>query len=236
MKIDSQAIPDFVTLANGFVGLLAIMYIIDGEFRYGMVLILVGILIDGVDGILARFFNRDKRHGVYLDSIADMVTFCFAPSILIYSKFYDLSLGSSFESPENALTVTASMLVVLCGILRLARFIERGHKNKNYVGLPTPAAAVFIVMSMEVLSNQFTVLICAILVSMLMISKIEYPKLRGVLGCISGAVIILGILAIWFSDMIFDYISILVLVLAIVYVVIGPLYAVRFKGDVNEQG
>ena len=157
MKIEDTNFADFVTLANGFAGLLAIMYIFDGEFKIAMMLILLGIIIDGVDGLLARLLRKDKSHGVYLDSIADTVTFCFAPSILLYGMYYDLDKGTSFQSPENAFVVIASMLVVLFGILRLARYIESGHKLKNYNGLPTPAAALIIITAVEVVDNQFLV-------------------------------------------------------------------------------
>ncbi len=234
MKIEKDALADFVTLANGFVGLLAIMYVIDGEFKYAMALILSGVLIDGVDGILARYFKRNKRHGVYMDSIADMVTFCFAPSILLYGLYYDVEKGSSFQSIENALVVTASMLVVLLGIMRLARFIEKEHKFNNFIGLPTPGAAVVIVMTAEVFTNQFTVLFMTIIIALVMISKIQYPKLKGILGGIAGSVIAMGVLAIWAQSEVSPLISMFVLTLAIVYVVLGPYYASKYSGDENE--
>jgi CDP-diacylglycerol--serine O-phosphatidyltransferase len=234
MRIENTNIADFITLANGFAGLLAIMYIIDGEYRLGMVLILLGILIDGVDGLIARFYNTNNTHGVYLDSIADTVTFCFAPSILLYGMYYDLKLGSSFESPENFFVVSASMLVVLFGIMRLARFIEKGHKMKNYIGLPTPAAAVVIVLSVDVIENQFAVLILAMIISLLMISKIQYPKLRGPVGLLAGFLILMGILGLLIQENYSTFITWTTLILAIVYVVIGPYYGFKFPGGSNE--
>jgi CDP-diacylglycerol--serine O-phosphatidyltransferase len=231
MKIESSIIADLLSLLNGFVGLLAIMYIIDGNFSYGMILILLGILIDGADGLLARLFERKKVHGVYMDSIADMVSFCFAPSILLYGMYYDVEKGTSFQSIENALTVTASMLVVLFGIMRLARFVEKGHKSKNFVGLPTPAAALIIVMSVEVIGHQLTVLAIAIIISLLMMSRFQYPKLRGALGSLAGIVILIGILAIMFQSEFSMPVSTFVLAMASIYVVIGPLYAAKFEGE-----
>ncbi|UCE36168.1 MAG: CDP-diacylglycerol--serine O-phosphatidyltransferase [Thermoplasmata archaeon] len=225
MKIETSIIPDLASLLNGFVGLLAIMYIIDGEFRYGMILILAGILIDGADGILARSFKRNKRHGIYMDSIADMVTFSFAPSILLYGMFYDLEKGTSFQNIENALTVTASMLVVLLGIMRLARFIERGHKKRNFMGLPTPATALIIVIAADVLWDLHSIMLCAIIISMLMISTIEYPKLKGILGFTAGLIILIGIIGIWSNTWFSSPILVFVLTMASIYVVIGPLYA-----------
>jgi CDP-diacylglycerol--serine O-phosphatidyltransferase len=223
-------------MANGFAGLLAIMYVLDGEFHMAMILILLGIIIDGVDGLMARLYNTSNKHGVYLDSIADTVTFCFAPSILLYGMYYDLELGTSFESPENALVVTASMLVVLFGIMRLARFIEKGHKMKNYIGLPTPAAAVVIVLTAAVLDNQIYVLFIAIVMSFMMISRIQYPKLRGIIGVGAGVAIVVGILALILDEDISQSILSTVMILAIVYVVIGPYYALKFAGGSNEQG
>jgi CDP-diacylglycerol--serine O-phosphatidyltransferase len=236
MKMEETIVADFITLANGFCGLLAIMYVFDGEFAMAMMLILLGIIIDGIDGLMARMFKIQNTHGVYLDSIADTVTFCFAPSILIYGMYYDIGKGTSFQSPENALVVTASMLVVLFGILRLARFIEKGHKLKNYSGLPTPAAALVIVMAVAVLDNQFIVLVFAILISILMISKIQYPKLSKIEGGAGGLVIMIGIFAIWFDSTYSTLMSSIVFVLAIVYVVLGPLYTISKKGDRNGRG
>jgi CDP-diacylglycerol--serine O-phosphatidyltransferase len=231
MKIEDTNIANFVTLANGFAGILAIMYIFDGEFKLAMMLILLGIIIDGVDGLLARMLKTHKTHGVYLDSIADTVTFCFAPSILLYGMYYDLDKGTSFQSPENAIVVMASMLVVLFGILRLARYIESGHKLKNYSGLPTPAAALVIVTAVEVVDNQFLVLVLAIAIAFLMISKVQYPKLSKIEGAIAGLIIVIGIFSIWLDNSYSIFISTFVFILAIVYVVIGPYYAIKFKGD-----
>jgi CDP-diacylglycerol--serine O-phosphatidyltransferase len=231
MKIEDTNIADFVTLANGFAGLLAIMYIFDGEFALAMMLILLGIIIDGVDGLVARMLKIRKTHGVYLDSIADTVTFCFAPSILLYAMYYDLNKGTSFQSPENAFVVAASMMVVLFGILRLARYIEKGHRLKNYFGLPTPAAALVIVTAVEVVNLQIPVLALTIAISLLMISRVQYPKLSKIEGAIAGSVIVIGIFSISLDNTYSIFISAFVFILAIVYVVIGPYYAIKFKGD-----
>lgn len=231
MKIEDTSFADFVTLANGFAGLLAIMYIFDGEFKIAMMLILLGIIIDGIDGLLARMLRTHKTHGVYLDSIADTVTFCFAPSILLYAMYYDLDKGNSFQSPENAFVVAACMMVVLFGILRLARYIESGHKLKNYNGLPTPAAALVIVSAVEIVDNQFPILALTIAISILMISKVQYPKLTKIEGAIAGLIIVIGIFSMALDNSYSLFMSTFVFILAIVYVVIGPYYAIKFKGD-----
>lgn len=231
MKIEDTNFADFVTLANGFTGLLAIMYIFDGEFKIAMMLILFGIIIDGIDGLLARMLRTHKTHGVYLDSIADTVTFCFAPSILLYAMYYDLDKGNSFQSPENAFVVAACMMVVLFGILRLARYIESGHKLKNYNGLPTPAAALVIVTAVEIVDNQFPILALTIAISILMISKVQYPKLTKIEGAIAGLIIVIGIFSMALDNSYSLFMSTFVFILAIVYVVIGPYYAIKFKGD-----
>ncbi len=231
MKNELSYTPDLITLLNGFLGLLAIMYIIDGDFRLGMLLILVAIIVDGLDGILARFFKREEGHGVYLDSIADMVSFCFAPSILLYGVYYDLEKGTSFQNLDNALTVVASMVVVLFGILRLARFVENGHKTPAYMGLPTPAAALIIVTVLTVMGNQFVVLSATIAISFLMISRIDYPKLQGLLGWIAALVIITGILALLYPSGYSIYALAFVLAMASVYVVLGPYYTRQWIGE-----
>jgi CDP-diacylglycerol--serine O-phosphatidyltransferase len=215
-------------LGNGLAGFLGIMYIIDKNFTAGMILILIGVILDGADGAIAELLGHSHSFGKHLDSISDTVTFCFAPATLLYVKYYDLEKGTSFESIDNALTVAACMLIVGLGILRLARFIERKDSKVDFMGLPTPAVAILIVLYVHLIETQYIVLSVAILSSLLMILTIEYPKLRGALRGLAGCVIALSILSIWRSEITYmDSISIFTFALINIYVIVGPFYSRR---------
>lgn len=228
MWIRQISFPDLVTLANGLAGFLSIMYVIDRNFTMGMVLILMAVLLDGADGALANVLGHTHSFGRKLDSISDTVSFCFAPATLLYVKYYDLEKGSSFVSLDNALTVTACMLIVGFGILRLARFIETDNNAGDFTGLPTPAAAILIIMYVVVIESQSIVLMIAIAVSFLMISPIDYPKLLAPLNSLAGALIVLAMISIWYSSYTPLYMfSIFTWVMINIYVVGGPFYARR---------
>ncbi len=86
-------IPDMVTVMNASLGFLSITYIIDGRFWLASILIVLCVALDGIDGALARLMQVDHTLGAYLDFFADMISFCFAPALLLYTIFYDETLG-----------------------------------------------------------------------------------------------------------------------------------------------
>ena len=140
------SLADMITIGNFICGLLAIMFAFErGDgFRVAMLLILFGSILDGLDGPAARRWGSSHKFGKWLDSIADSMTFCIAPSLLVYNMFFDFQTNvlSSFQ---NVLVVVASLSIVILGILRLARFSLTGFRWKDFVGLPTPAMAIVVV-------------------------------------------------------------------------------------------
>jgi len=97
---------DVATLTSAFLGFLAITYIIDGSkasFIVAMILLPICAIIDGMDGALARRFGTKHDYGKYLDSISDSICFGIAPSILVYSLYYDIerrSIALHKQSPN----------------------------------------------------------------------------------------------------------------------------------------
>ncbi len=225
------SIADIVTLFNGLIGFLAIMYIIDGAIHNAFPLILVCVVLDGVDGVVARYFRSKHSLGKYLDSIADMVSFCFAPAVLLYAIFY-LPEHTSFTHWQNTLTVLASFFVLGLGILRLARFAYSGYKSKYFLGLPTPAMALFIVMIMtpefEMETYPVVVLPIITLMSILMVSDIRYPKLPTSYRAIFGIPVILAILSYIFKYPLYMFILAITLILIVIYIVLGPFLGSKF--------
>ena len=180
---------DYITLSNGLMGFLAILYFFDGGDRayiIGTTLIFLAMLADGLDGYVARRTKTKHHYGVYLDSMSDTVSFCFAPAILIYANFYDVGAGSALllQDLTNVLTMIASSAVFLLGVIRLAQFSVLGEDELNHFeGIATPAMTYFIVLFVMLFHEwgEFDnfVLVSIIAISALMLSEFRYPKIRG---------------------------------------------------------
>jgi CDP-diacylglycerol--serine O-phosphatidyltransferase len=220
-------IADFFTVLNALIGFLAIMYVIDKLYINALILILFAIILDGLDGLMARMIKPKHTFGIFLDAIADTVSFCFAPAVLLYSVYY-IPTATSFTSWINLLTVLTTFFVAGLGILRLARFITIRDENLNFIGLPTPAIALFIVLLLlpkfELSSSPEIVLPIVTLTSLLMISDVVYPKLKRSVALLSGFLVSLVILTL-FMDMIFsDLIQITTLAFIICYIFVVPFF------------
>ena len=175
----NQHLPSIFTLINLFLGFIAIINIQQGHYVIACYVLLVAGAFDSVDGKLARMLGIPTNFGKEIDSLADMVSFCLAPSLLVYALYTQNMPGISGE-------VIASAPLIM-GAIRLARFNTIEDKpTDSFVGLPTPANALAIaslVLFMEhtKLENpeysQPRLLLPLILsLSYLMVSRIKYPK------------------------------------------------------------
>lgn len=201
VKSSIYLLPNLITSASLFFGLLAIKYSIDGrmsgnaqEFVFAAYAILAAGLCDGLDGSVARLTHTQSSFGVQLDSLCDLVSFGIAPAIVIYNY----ALNDFFR-----LGFCVAFIFAACGALRLARFNVQsamGKTSGNFTGIPIPMAAaplaVFIMAqnelstwslnehsSWEVSLAQFltnpdvrniTLLIIMFLLALGMISTFEY--------------------------------------------------------------
>lgn len=193
--------PDIITVINASLGFLAITYIIDGRLWISSIIIIFCVGIDGLDGALARYLGVQHKLGSYLDFFSDMISFCFAPALLLYYTFYDLDLGRGWESPQNALATLVPFMIVFLGTLRLARFADDTSEEKTYRGLPTPSLALLILNFSYLfgwgelnLHLPFTSLVSIGLLSLLLYSKIDYPKFRKLKTQIGGGFFLLIVL------------------------------------------
>ena len=190
---------DLATFTSAILGFLAITYIIDGtveSYIVALLLLPISAIIDGMDGALARKFGTKHDYGKYFDSISDSICFGIAPSILVYSLYYDISKGPALDilnddmqvefryNIENLIAITASLMIALLSLFRLARFTvgEQGS-NKYFEGLPSPGLTMFIVaISVKYsLINEFENVLVPLsigLVSLLTVTTIPYAKAR----------------------------------------------------------
>ncbi len=137
-QIPRTAVPSFFTLMNLFSGFLAVIQTMEGRFDYACWMIVLAAFFDVLDGMMARLTGSSSLFGIELDSLADVVSFGVAPSVLVYA----------FGLREfGVLGLIASALPAICGAVRLARFNVsfEGIKKDYFVGLPTPGMAVMIV-------------------------------------------------------------------------------------------
>jgi len=138
-RLKRSFIPNIATVFNMFIGFLAITLILNGEpIKAGWVM-MVGVFFDVLDGKLARLMGLTSRFGTEFDSLADTISFCAVPSILVYSVYVD--------GLPTILGAAISFMPLLFGTIRLAKFnIDISEKPKPYfIGLTTPLAAITIV-------------------------------------------------------------------------------------------
>lgn len=173
---------DAFTIANAALGFLAITYIADRNYLVAEVLILLAVLADGADGVVARRFGpRDEDLGDYLDIMADYLSFCVAPSILLYHLYYDVATAPLATRPEDLLIGVAAGLFALTGLLRLARHAaDGGGVQVRFSGLPTTGAGLFatLLIALGGLGDVLTALL-VMAAAVLMVTEVPYPKVRG---------------------------------------------------------
>jgi CDP-diacylglycerol--serine O-phosphatidyltransferase len=188
-------LPSLLTISSLLCGVYAIVAVHNDDYARAAIAILVALILDGLDGAVARLTNTQSDFGVQLDSLADLVAFGVAPAILSYAwaiKPYT-KMGLLFGS------IIPTALFVSSGAFRLARFnVQTQVLDKRYfVGLPIPAAAAvvasfvlfmrespsLILFERELLSDRVTSAILVIIVyalSFLMVSRLRYRSLKGI--------------------------------------------------------
>ena len=176
-RLKRSFIPNVATVFNMFLGFMAITLILNGEpIKAGWVM-MVGGLFDIIDGKLARLLGLSSRFGTEFDSLADTISFCAVPSILIYSVYVE---GLPF-----LLGAVISFMPLLFGTIRLARFnIDTGENPKPYfIGLTTPLTAITIISFMLFnyqsygdMGDPRLALVLVAILSFLMISPVRFSK------------------------------------------------------------
>ena len=141
MRIKNH-IPNFITLLNLFCGCLAIVAAFKTDLIIASLLVFAGAIFDYIDGTAARLLKAKSEMGKELDSLADVVTFGVVPSIIAfqllnnYAKDYPLFLNYNF-------LLYFPFLIALFSAIRLAKFNIDDRQTISFLGLPTPANAIF---------------------------------------------------------------------------------------------
>ncbi len=203
-----KQIPNLFTLLNLIFGCLAIICIlqngiaiqynadgsqfVDIPEKIWRASLFIGIaaVVDFLDGFVARLFNASSEMGKQLDSLADVVSFGVAPSMIVYQF-----LRMSFARQDNAIDVSIiwlapSLLIAAAGAYRLARFNLDSSQQYGFKGVPIPAAGLLIASLpmiywhtsnetiINLLLNKWVLYTLIIVVSWLMVSKLPLMALK----------------------------------------------------------
>ena len=171
----TKSLPSLFTIANLFLGIISIIFVFNERPDLAVVMVVIAMLTDGLDGRVARALNVQSDFGKELDSLSDIISFGVAPAFIMYVvAFQDLNAAAGW-------IVTA--IFPICGALRLARFNVMTSTTPGYfIGLPIPAAGGILCM-LALFAEQLPIivlLISTLLLSFLMISNIKYPNFKKV--------------------------------------------------------
>ncbi len=193
-------IPNLFTLFNLLCGLLAVYAAILGELTYAPFLILLGAIFDFFDGMAARVLKASSPLGAQLDSFADLITFGAAPGFLMMQLLILSGNTSTCEakcSVEQLFTEDPLPLIgltfPLLAALRLAKFNTTTTASRDFIGLPSPSAGLFIacwaaalaeppsnnmLWFHELLLKKETLIAASVVVPLLMLSPLPMPSLK----------------------------------------------------------
>jgi CDP-diacylglycerol--serine O-phosphatidyltransferase len=175
----TAVLPNLVTLLALCAGLTAIRMAVEHRFDVAVAAIIFAVILDGVDGRLARYFRSTSRFGAELDSLADFLDFGVAPAIFLY--VWRLDELSSFGW-------ICALVLAICAALRLARFNAALDSDKTrpdwhrdfFVGIPAPAGAFSVLLPffleriglIDVKIAAILVAIFTLAIALLMVSRL----------------------------------------------------------------
>ncbi len=215
-------LPNLFTTAALFAGYYAIIAAINQRFELAAIAIFVAMILDGMDGRIARLTHTQSDFGVQYDSLSDLISFGLAPALVMYQ-------WSLFEAGK--LGWTASFIYAAATALRLARFnTQAASADKHFFqGLPSPAAAALIaalvwlgdaqgLAGIEVL---LITLPLTVITGILMVSNIRYHSFKQI--DLKGRVPFVRVL---FIVLVFALIairpSLMLFLFAVLYALSGP--------------
>jgi CDP-diacylglycerol--serine O-phosphatidyltransferase len=177
----TKHIPNTITCLNLFSGCIACVMAFQGEYLYAALFIYLAAAFDFLDGMMARILNAYSNMGKELDSLADVISFGMAPGIMLFSWLQAITPKSNLFLPYIA------FLIPVFSALRLAKFNIDTRQTSSFIGLPTPANAIFIASLISlhgkphlscILSDVRAIAVLILLLSFLLISELPMFSLK----------------------------------------------------------
>jgi len=170
----TKSIPSLLTLGNLFLGVIAIILVFNEKPELAAMMVIIAMLLDGVDGRVARALNAQSEFGKELDSLSDVISFGVAPAFIMYVV--------AFQDVNPALAWIVTAIFPICGALRLARFNVVASSPGYFIGLPIPAAggvlATLALFSADI--QTYVLVLSTVFLAFLMVSTIKYPNFKKV--------------------------------------------------------
>ena len=206
----TKQIPNIFTLINLFLGCIAIMYALQTEtisiyvgddlsthynipekLTVAAYFIFAAAVVDFLDGFVARLLNATSEMGKQLDSLADVVSFGVAPSMILYQLLRISFIKEETGLETSVVSLFPAFIVACAGAYRLARFNLDNSQSYGFKGVPIPAVGLLIasfplilhygnsiIDVYEWLTNKWVLYIVIALVSWLMVSKLPLMALK----------------------------------------------------------
>lgn len=179
-------LPNLFTTAALFAGFYAVIAAINNRFDDAAIAVLVAMVLDGLDGRIARMTNTSSEFGAEYDSMSDMVSFGVAPSLVMY----EWSLHNIARQGFGQVGWVVAFLFAACAALRLARFnVQIGSVDKKFfIGLASPAAAALMVSAVWAFHDSgFTgsqlssvAFLLTVVAALLMVSNFRYYSFKDI--------------------------------------------------------
>lgn len=228
-----KTVPSMFTVLNLALGIVAIILVLNevpvfpdiDNANLASIIIIVAMLMDGIDGRVARALNVQSEFGKELDSLSDVISFGVAPAFIMYVVAYG--------EVNAAMAWITTAVFPICGALRLARFNVIAGIPGYFIGLPIPAAGV-ILCTLALFHQELSPYIlvgASLLLSYLMISKVKYPSFKKVRLTKKAALLTLGFVALATIIVILFpyYLSRLIFVPLVLYALYGTFMGFKRK-------
>ncbi|MGB5276530.1 MAG: CDP-diacylglycerol--serine O-phosphatidyltransferase [Gammaproteobacteria bacterium] len=181
-------LPNLFTTAAFFSGFYAIVAATNDKFEQAAVAIVIAMILDGVDGRVARMTNTQSDFGAEYDSLADLASFGLAPALVMYE--WSLSSMRDISWQMGKLGWLAAFIYAVAAALRLARFNTKASStDKRYFqGLPSPSAAAVIVGMVWLCFDEniagedvaYLAWLLTVVIGILMVSKVSYYSFKDI--------------------------------------------------------
>jgi CDP-diacylglycerol--serine O-phosphatidyltransferase len=240
VKKGIYVLPNLFTTASLFCGFYSIIAAVKGDYHLAAVPILIAIVLDGLDGRIARMTNTTSKFGSEYDSLSDLVSFGVAPAILAYTWAL---------APYGRWGWLAAFIFVVCGALRLARFnVQIGMiESKVFNGLPIPGAAAviatgilfFFYLGGEGRFNNLAIFIGVVGLGLLMVSSVKYYSFKD-LNFFSKKPFMSFVIIVFILSIVIVEPQIMLFTFAFGYSLSGPSWALlkmvkKAYGDIREK-
>jgi len=214
------SIADLISITNALLGFFAIIMLFLNHIHYSFSLILLAMIADGIDGLVARR-TKHSNLGEYMEAMGDMISLGIAPALFVY-QIYSKDILNNIIYYSLILMLA---IFIFLNILRLSSFHIMKEKN-IFIGLPASASTIIVLIISYLRIEYIYLLITILIISVMLISNIRFPKPNLKINFIGAILIIISIL---FGKQFYGIPILLLLSSILIYSIFGPIYIYKTK-------